>query len=38
MGPLNEIPGEYYTVNPMAVRSALDIYSLNKRTVGSITR
>lgn len=27
------IEGEYYTVNPMAIRSALDVYSENIRVV-----
>ncbi|CAG8522277.1 28977_t:CDS:10 [Gigaspora margarita] len=31
-----EIPGEYYTVNPMAIRSELDVYCLNKRAVSYI--
>ncbi|CAG8452526.1 14469_t:CDS:10 [Cetraspora pellucida] len=31
-----EIPGDYYTVNPMAIRSELDVYCLNKRAVSYI--
>ncbi|RIB13627.1 phosphatidylserine decarboxylase-domain-containing protein [Gigaspora rosea] len=31
-----EISGEYYTVNPMAIRSELDVYCLNKRAVSYI--
>lgn len=31
MGEPKLIPGEYYTVNPMAVRSALDVYGENVR-------
>ncbi|KAI9886952.1 MAG: hypothetical protein M1823_001244 [Watsoniomyces obsoletus] len=27
------IPGEYYTVNPMAIRSALDVYGENVRVI-----
>ncbi|KAF9353041.1 hypothetical protein BGX26_009181 [Mortierella sp. AD094] len=30
------IEGEYYTVNPMAIRSALDVYGENKRVVSTI--
>ena len=28
-----QVPGEYYTVNPMAIRSALDVYGENVRVV-----
>jgi len=38
MGPLDEINGAYYTVNPIAIRAQIDVYGENKRTVGSITR
>ncbi|KAI7816703.1 phosphatidylserine decarboxylase-domain-containing protein [Gamsiella multidivaricata] len=31
-----EIVGEYYTVNPMAIRSQLDVYGENKRTISTI--
>lgn len=37
MGPLNEINGAYYTVNPIAIRASIDVYGENKRTVASIT-
>ncbi|KAF9938490.1 hypothetical protein BGZ67_010793 [Mortierella alpina] len=30
------IEGEYYTVNPMAIRSQLDVYGENKRVVSTI--
>src|SRR5688572_4951769 len=30
------INGEYYTVNPMAIRSQLDVYGENKRVVSTI--
>ncbi|KAG0237966.1 hypothetical protein BGW42_008066 [Actinomortierella wolfii] len=30
------IEGEYYTVNPMAIRSPLDVYGENKRVVSTI--
>jgi len=30
------IDGEYYTVNPMAIRSYLDVYGENKRVVSTI--
>ncbi|KAF9113300.1 hypothetical protein BGX27_001836 [Mortierella sp. AM989] len=30
------IEGEYYTVNPMAIRSRLDVYGENKRVVSTI--
>jgi phosphatidylserine decarboxylase len=33
MGTPKEIAGEYYTVNPMAIRSALDVYGENIRVV-----
>ncbi|KAF9299974.1 hypothetical protein BGZ91_009923, partial [Linnemannia elongata] len=32
----NFISGEYYTVNPMAIRSQLDVYGENKRVVSTI--
>ncbi|CAG8454463.1 1996_t:CDS:10 [Dentiscutata erythropus] len=32
----HEISGDYYTVNPMAIRSHLDVYCLNKRAVSYI--
>ncbi|KAG9071245.1 hypothetical protein KI688_008791 [Linnemannia hyalina] len=32
----NPINGEYYTVNPMAIRSQLDVYGENKRMVSTI--
>ncbi|KAF9949267.1 hypothetical protein BGZ65_007452 [Modicella reniformis] len=31
-----DISGEYYTVNPMAIRSKLDVYGENKRVVSTI--
>ena len=33
MGTPKTIEGEYYTVNPMAIRSALDVYGENVRVV-----
>jgi phosphatidylserine decarboxylase len=33
LGQPRPIDGEYYTVNPMAIRSALDVYGDNVRTV-----
>ena len=33
MGTPKQIEGEYYTVNPMAIRSALDVYGENIRVV-----
>jgi phosphatidylserine decarboxylase len=33
MGTPKQIDGEYYTVNPMAIRSALDVYGENIRVV-----
>ncbi|KAF9170368.1 hypothetical protein BGX20_009069 [Mortierella sp. AD010] len=30
------IAGEYYTVNPMSIRSHLDVYGENKRTISTI--
>ncbi|GEQ67314.1 hypothetical protein JCM33374_g978 [Metschnikowia sp. JCM 33374] len=33
IGPLKYIEGEYYTVNPMAIRSDLDVYGENVRVV-----
>jgi len=30
---ITEIPGDYYTVNPMAVKSNLDVFTENKRVV-----
>ncbi|KAI9599029.1 phosphatidylserine decarboxylase-domain-containing protein [Syncephalis fuscata] len=35
---IHEIKGEYYTVNPIAVRSEISVFSENKRTVVEITR
>jgi phosphatidylserine decarboxylase len=33
MGEPRPVDGEYYTVNPMAIRSALDVYGENVRVV-----
>lgn len=33
IGPIKYIDGEYYTVNPMAIRSALDVYGENVRVI-----
>src|SRR2546421_924101 len=33
MGTPKKIEGEYYTVNPMAIRSALDVYGENVRVI-----
>lgn len=33
LGKAVHIPGQYYTVNPMAIRSPLDVYGANARTV-----
>ncbi|RIA83236.1 phosphatidylserine decarboxylase-domain-containing protein [Glomus cerebriforme] len=33
LGPVKDIPGAYFTVNPMAIRSPLDVYGENKRAV-----
>jgi len=33
IGPMTYIAGEYYTVNPQAVRTALDIYGENARKI-----
>ncbi|KAJ3066556.1 hypothetical protein HK102_007627, partial [Quaeritorhiza haematococci] len=33
VGPTKTIEGEYYTVNPMAVRTTVDVYTENIRTV-----
>lgn len=33
VGEPKHIPGHYYTVNPMAIRSGLDVYGENARTV-----
>lgn len=30
---IKEIPGDYYTVNPMAVKTSLDVFTENKRVV-----
>lgn len=30
---MNEIAGEYYTVNPIAIRSNLDVYAENARVI-----
>ncbi|KAM0746821.1 hypothetical protein T439DRAFT_329512 [Meredithblackwellia eburnea MCA 4105] len=36
-GPHHKISGQYYTVNPMAVRSSIDIYGDNVRLVAPIS-
>ncbi|KAL8278896.1 hypothetical protein RQP46_008767 [Phenoliferia psychrophenolica] len=36
-GPHKKIAGQYYTVNPMAIRSSIDIYGDNVRLVAPIT-
>ncbi|KAF9577546.1 hypothetical protein BGW38_007167 [Lunasporangiospora selenospora] len=36
MSEPHPIKGEYYTVNPMAIRSVLDVYGENKRAVSTI--
>ncbi|TFY51364.1 hypothetical protein EVJ58_g10610 [Rhodofomes roseus] len=33
VGPMSDISGEYYTVNPQAIRTALDVYGENVRKV-----
>ncbi|KAJ3497878.1 hypothetical protein NLJ89_g10292 [Agrocybe chaxingu] len=33
IGPMTYIAGEYYTVNPQAIRSALDVYGENARKI-----
>ncbi|OSC96707.1 hypothetical protein PYCCODRAFT_1472429 [Trametes coccinea BRFM310] len=33
IGPMTDIAGEYYTVNPQAIRSALDVYGENVRKI-----
>jgi len=33
IGPMTYIAGEYYTVNPQAIRSALDVYGENVRKI-----
>ncbi|KIJ60324.1 hypothetical protein HYDPIDRAFT_177428 [Hydnomerulius pinastri MD-312] len=33
IGPVTDISGEYYTVNPQAIRSALDVYGENVRKI-----
>lgn len=33
VGEMTRISGEYYTVNPMAIRSAIDVYGENTRVV-----
>ncbi|KAG8730844.1 hypothetical protein FRC11_005658 [Ceratobasidium sp. 423] len=33
VGPMRYIPGEYYTVNPQAIRSRLDVYGDNARKI-----
>ncbi|EGN98625.1 hypothetical protein SERLA73DRAFT_89562 [Serpula lacrymans var. lacrymans S7.3] len=33
VGPMTYISGEYYTVNPQAIRSALDVYGENARKI-----
>ena len=30
---MSHIPGEYYTVNPIAIRSNLDVYAENVRVI-----
>lgn len=30
---MNHISGEYYTVNPIAIRSSLDVYAENARVI-----
>ena len=36
IGEITAIEGQYYTVNPMAIRSALDVYGENVRVLVSI--
>ncbi|KAI0671294.1 phosphatidylserine decarboxylase-domain-containing protein [Trametes maxima] len=33
VGPMTDIAGEYYTVNPQAIRTALDVYGENVRKI-----
>ncbi|KAK7682588.1 hypothetical protein QCA50_014388 [Cerrena zonata] len=33
IGPMTFVPGEYYTVNPQAIRTALDVYGENARKI-----
>ncbi|EIW57117.1 uncharacterized protein TRAVEDRAFT_168718 [Trametes versicolor FP-101664 SS1] len=33
IGPMTDIAGEYYTVNPQAIRTALDVYGENVRKI-----
>ncbi|KAH7341500.1 phosphatidylserine decarboxylase-domain-containing protein [Rhizoctonia solani] len=33
VGPMHYIPGEYYTVNPQAIRTQLDVYGDNARKI-----
>ncbi|KDQ52654.1 hypothetical protein JAAARDRAFT_39909 [Jaapia argillacea MUCL 33604] len=33
IGPMTYIPGEYYTVNPQAIRTGLDVYGENVRKI-----
>ena len=33
---ITEVPGTYFTVNPMAVRDRTDVFTENKRTVAVI--
>jgi len=33
IGPISYIPGEYYTVNPQAIRTTLDVYGENVRKI-----
>jgi len=33
VGPMTYIAGEYYTVNPQAIRTTLDVYSENARKI-----
>lgn len=37
-GPIHKIAGQYYTVNPMAIRSSIDVYGENVRTLGTVQR
>ncbi|KAH7099998.1 phosphatidylserine decarboxylase-domain-containing protein [Auriculariales sp. MPI-PUGE-AT-0066] len=36
VGKMTYIPGEYYTVNPQAIRTKLDVYGDNARTIAPI--
>jgi len=33
IGPFNEIPGTYYTVNPIAINQQIDVYGQNRRLI-----